>query len=116
MNSPTQLHLIYKIEAMRQVILQTADLSAVLQMAQRVYVIASPVPIDPEFGYKIEGKDRILQMLSNEIRTFERGNAEIEVVQFQIASTILMLMLQFIEGSLEEIQQVLHVEVKTKVA
>ena len=112
MNQPTQLHLIYKLEAMRKVIAAGTNLSSILTIAQQVYVIASPVPIDPAFGYKIEGKDRILQMLSNEIRTFERGNAEIEVVQFQLSSTILMLMLQFIEGSLEGMRGMLEEERK----
>lgn len=79
-------------------------------------MISSPVPIDPAFKYKIEGKDRILQMLSMEIRTFERGHTEIEVVQFQIASTILMLMLQFIERSLEGMKVVVDRGHESKVA
>ena len=106
MNQPTQLHLIYKLEAMRQVILKTAELSTVLQMAQKVYDIALPVPIDPEFIYKIEGKERTLRMLQNEIRQYMKSNIEVEVIQFQLSSTILMLMLQFIEGSLEGMETV----------
>lgn len=107
MNQPTQLHLVFKLEAMRQVILNTNEISAVIAMAQKVIDITSPVPIDPEFKYKIEGKEKILTLLKNEIRQFERSNSEPEVIRFQISSTILMLMLQFIEGSLEEMQEML---------
>ena len=56
---------------------------------------------------KIEGKERTLTLLSHEIRSYEKSNTEIEVIQFQLSSTILMLMLQFIQGSLEDMEQVL---------
>ncbi len=107
MNQPTQLHLIYKLESMRQIILVTTDLAALLDLAQKAYDISFPVPIDPSFRYKIEGKERTLNMLANEIRQFRKSNSETEVIQFQLSSTILMLMLQFIEGSLDSMQTVL---------
>lgn len=59
---------------------------------------------------------RTQQMLQNEIGQYGKSNSEIEVVQFQIASTILMLMLQFIEGSLQGMQEVLHHQKESKVA
>ena len=106
-NSPSQLHLIYKLESMRQIILNTADKNAILKLAQKVYDITFPVPIDLSFKYKIEGKERTLFMLANEIHSYEKSNTEIEVVQFQFAATILMLMLQFIEGSLEQMNELI---------
>ena len=108
MQQPTQLHLIYKLESMRQIIMNTTDRSAMLRLAQKVYDITFPVPIDPAYKYKIEGKERTLMMLAYEIRSYEKSNTEIEVVQFQLASTILMLMLQFIDGTLESMQEELN--------
>lgn len=105
MQQPTQLHMIYKLESMRQIILNTIDRTAMLGLAQKVYDITFPVPIDPAYKYKIEGKERTLTMLAYEIRSYEKSNTEIEVIQFQLASTILMLMLQFIDGSLETLQE-----------
>ena len=115
MQQPTQLHLIYKLESMRQIIISTTDRTAILGLAQKVYDITFPVPIDPEYKYKIEGKERTLMMLAYEIRSYEKCNTEVEVIQFQLASTILILMLQFIEGSLETMQTVL-IEYKNKIA
>ncbi len=112
-NSPSQLHLIYKLESMRQIILQTTDKTAMFELAQKVYDITFPVPIDLFFKYKIEGKKRTLLILANEIRTYQKSNTEIEVIQFQLSSTILMLMLQFIEGSLENMSDKL-IEFKMK--
>ena len=105
---PSQLHLIYKLESMRQIILNTKDVAAMMDMGQKAYDISFPVPIDPEFGYRIEGKQRILSILANEIRTYRQSNTEPEVIQFQISSTILMLMLQFIGGSLSEMEELLR--------
>ena len=84
--------------------MNTTDRTAMLGLAQKVYDITFPVPIDPAYKYKIEGKERTLMMLAYEIRSYEKSNTEIEVIQFQLASTILILMLQFIEGSLETLQ------------
>lgn len=106
-NSPSQLHLIYKLESMRQIILNIEDKAAMLALTQKVYDITLPVPIDPSFKYKIEGKERTLFILANEIRSYQKSNTEIVVVQFQLASTILMLMLQFIEGSLEQMNEMI---------
>ncbi len=106
--TPTQLHLIFKLETLRQNILRTQEKAIIISIARQAYVLASPVPIDPAFSYKIEGKERTLTMLSNEIRGYEKSNTEIEVIQFQFSSTILMLMLQFITGSLSDMQQVLE--------
>ena len=105
--TPTQLHLIFKLEALRQAIIQSQEKEIIFATARQAYVLASPVPIDPAFNYKIEGKERTLTMLANEIRSYEKSNTEMEVIQFQIASTILMLMLQFIQGRLGEMQQLI---------
>lgn len=79
----------------------------VFATTRQAYVLASPVPIDPTFSYKIEGKERALTLLSHEIRSYEKSNIEIEVIQFQLSFTTLMLMLQYIQGSLEDMEQVL---------
>ena len=105
--TPTQLHLIFKLETFRQTIIQSQDKEIIFATARQAFVLASPVSIDPAFSYKIEGKERKLAMLANEIRSYEKSNAEIEVIQFQFASTILMLMLQFIQGSLGDMEQVI---------
>ena len=105
--TPTQLHLIFKLEALRQTIIKSQEKEIIFATARQAYVLATPVPIDPTFSYKIEGKERTLTMLANEIRSYEKSNTEIEVIQFQFASTILMLMLQFIQGSLGDMQQVI---------
>ena len=67
----------------------------------------SPASIDPTFSYKIEGKERTLNLLSHKIKSYEKRNIEIEVIQFQPSSTALMLMLQYIRTSLEDLEQVL---------
>ena len=104
---PTQLHLICRLENLRKEITKTLDKEIMMATARQAYVLASPVSIDPSFGYKIEGKERILTLLAHEIRSYEKSNSETEVIQFQLASTILMLMLQFMQGSLEELQEVI---------
>ena len=109
---PTQYHLIFKLETLRQTIIQSSNKEIIFATARQAYVLASPVPIDPSFSYKIEGKERTLTMLATEIRGYEKSNTEIEVIQFQFASTILMLMLQFIQGSLEDMQQVIKMHKK----
>ena len=83
------------------------DKETIFDTARQAYILALPVPIDPAFSYKIEGKGRTLYLLANEIKSYEKSNTEIEVIQFQFASTILMLMLQFIQGSLEDMQKVI---------
>ena len=104
---PTQYHLIFKLELLREKIKATTDKDEIMAIARQVYDLAAPFPIDPSFHYKIQGKEKTLTLLSYEIRSYEKSNSEIEVVQFQLSSTILMLMLQFIQGSLEDIQQIL---------
>ena len=106
-NLPTQHHLIYKLESLRQIINKTTDRETMFATARQAYVLASPVPIDLAFSYKIEGKERTLSLLSHEIKSYEKSNTETEVIQFQLSSTILMLMLQYIQGSLEDMEQVL---------
>ena len=107
MQQPTQNHLIHKLESLRQIINKANDKEKMIATARQAYEIATPIPIDPSFSYKIEGKERTLTLLSYEIRSYEKSNSEIEVIQFQLSSTILMLMLQFIQGSLEDMEQVL---------
>ena len=106
-STPSQLHLIYKLESMRQIILNTTDRKALFSLAKKVCDITFPVPIDPAFKYKIEGKERTLLILSNEIRTYQKSNTELEIIKFQLSSTILILMLQFIDGSLKDLQQII---------
>ena len=109
MNStPTQLHFIYKLEALRQIIIGSADKETIFKAAREAFILATPVPIDPAYSYKIEGKERTLTILANELRSYEKSNTEIEVIQFQFASTILMLMLQFIQGSLRDMEQIIE--------
>ena len=104
---PTQYHLVYKLESFREKIKETTDKDTIMAIARQAYDLAAPVRIDPTFHYKIQGKEKTLTLLSYEIRSYEKSNSEIEVIQFQLSSTILMLMLQFIQGSLEDIQQIL---------
>lgn len=106
-NVPTQFHLIFTLETFRQIILKSLDKETIFAAGRQTYVLATPVPIDSSFNYKIEGKERTLTILTNEITSYEKSNTEIEVIQFQFASTILMLMLQFIKGSLGDMQQVI---------
>jgi hypothetical protein len=105
--SPTQIHLIYKLESMRKIVANVNHLPSIIAIAQKVYDITFPVPIGPSFKYKIEGKERTLNQLQQEIRLYSTSKTEIEVVQFQLASTIMILMLQFIDGTLEEMRGVL---------
>ena len=105
--TPSQLHLIFNLESLRKIILQSINRELILTAAQDAYLLATPVRLDPNFNYKIEGKERALSILANEIRGYQKCNTEIEVIQFQFASTILMLMLQFIQGSLEDMQKVI---------
>lgn len=107
MNAPTQLHLICRLESLREEITKTTGKEIMIAIARQAYVLASPVSIDPSFGYKIEGKERILTILAHEIRSYEKSNSETEVIRFQLASTILMLMLQFMQGSLGDLQEVI---------
>ena len=110
--TPTQFHLIFRLEDLRQIIIKSVEKETIISTARQAYVLASPVPIDPTFSYKIEGKERTLTILANEIRGYEKSNTEIEVIQFQFASTILMLMLQFIQGSLSDMEQVIEAHKK----
>lgn len=105
--TPTQLHLIFKLESLRQIIINSDDNETIFATAKEAHLLATPVPIDPAFSYKIEGKERTLTILSQEVRSYENSNTEIEVIQFQFASTILMLMLQFIQGSLGDMQKII---------
>lgn len=105
--TPTQSHLIFRLEALRQNIILSQDKETIFETAKQAYDLALPVPIDPAFSYKIEGKERTLYLLANEIKSYEKSNTEIEVIQFQFASTILMLMLQFIQGSLRDMEQII---------
>ena len=105
--TPTQSHLIFRLEALRQNIMLSQDKETIFDTARQAYDLALPVPIDLAFSYKIEGKERTLYLLANEIKSYDKSNTEIEVIQFQFASTILMLMLQFIQGSLEDMQKVI---------
>ena len=50
----------------------------VFATARQAYVLASPVPIDPTFSYKIEGKERTLTLLLHEIRSYEKSNTELK--------------------------------------
>ena len=104
MNTPTQLHLICRLQTFREAISKATDKEMMMTVARQAYVLASPVSIDPSFGYKIEGKEKTLTLLAHEIRSYEKSNSEIEVIQFQLSSTILMLMLQFMQGSLEDME------------
>lgn len=105
--TPTQFHLIFKLESYRQIIVNSTEKETIFATARQAYILATPVPIDPAFSYKIEGKERTLAILSHEIRSYENSNTELEVIQFQFASTLLMLMLQFIQGSLGDMQKVI---------
>lgn len=105
--TPTQLHLIFRLESLRQIIINSDDKETIFATAKEAQLLATPVPIDSAFSYKIEGKERTLIILSHELRSYENSNTEIEVIKFQLASTILMLMLQFIQGSLGDMQKVI---------
>ena len=105
--TPTQSHLIFKLEALRQNIILSQDKETIFDIARQAYELALPVPIDLAFKYKIQGKERTLYLLANEIKSYKNSNTEIEVIKFQFTSTILMLMLQFIQGSLEDMQKVI---------
>ena len=104
--TPTQLHLIFRLEWFRQIIINSVDRETIFDTARQALILATPVPIDEDFGYKIVGKERTLTMLAQEIRSYEKSGTELEVIQFQFASTILILMLQFIEGSFSDLQKV----------
>ncbi len=106
-STPTQIHLIFELESLRQIIINTTNKETIFATARQAYELTTPVPIDPAFSYKIEGKERTLNILSHEIRSYEKSNTEIEVIKFQFTSTILMLMLQFIQGSLSDMQKVI---------
>lgn len=102
-----QANLIFKLHEIRNTINKTSDLASIIELGRYAHSLAFPVPIDKGFGYKIEGKNKTLHLLNNELRTYENSNTEIEVIQFQIASSILMLMLQFIDGSLENLEEMI---------
>ncbi len=112
MTTPTQLHLICKLQTLRNIINTSNDLNIMMAAARQAFVLATPVPIDPLFGYKIEGKERTLTLLTHEIRSYEISNSEQEVVQFQLSSTILMLMLQYMQGSLEDMEMLIKMNRK----
>ncbi len=105
--TPTQSHLIFKLESLRQIIINSNDKETIFATARQAHLLATPVPIDLSFGYKIECKERTLTILSHEVRSYENSNTEMEVIKFQFASTILMLMLQFIQGTLGDIQKII---------
>ncbi len=116
MNQPTQLHLVFRLNELRNNINAAKDKELMIAFAQEAYDLSFPVPADPSFNYKIEGKQRTLTLLANEIRIFEKSSSELPVIQFQLASTILMLSLQFIEGSLGLMQKMLRDFQKLKAA
>ena len=102
-----QVNLIFKLHQIRENINKTNDIATIIQLGKEAYSLAFPISIDKAFGYKIEGKNKTLLMLNNELRSYEKSNTEIEVIQFQIASSILMLMLSFIQGSLDNLNDVI---------
>ena len=85
---PTQSHLIFKLEALRQIIIESYDKETIFTTAREAYALATPIPIDPAFGYKVEGKEKTLYLLANELKSYENSNTEIEVIKFQFTSTI----------------------------
>lgn len=106
--TPSQYHLIFKLEALRQTIINSIEREIIFDTARQAHILATPVPIDEHFGYKIIGKERTLAMLAQEIKSYQNSSTELEVIQFQFASTILILMLQFIQGSFSDLQKVIE--------
>jgi len=103
-----QINLIFKLHQIREKINKATDVASIIKYGREAYSLAFPVPIDKDFGYKIEGKNRTLLILNNELRSYEKSNTEMEVIQFQIASSILMLMLSFIQGSLQNLDDMIE--------
>lgn len=103
----TQINLIFKLHQIRESINKAKDTASIIELGKEAYTLVFPVPIDKDFGYKIEGKNKTLLTLNNELRSYEKSNTEMEVIQFQIASSVLMLMLSFIQGSLERLNEMI---------
>lgn len=104
----SQIHLIYKLHQIRENINRATDIATIIECGNEAYSLAFPVPVDKDFGYKIEGKNKTLHMLNNELRGYAKSNTAFEVIQFQIASSILMLMLSFIQGSLQHLNELIQ--------
>lgn len=87
---------IYKLNELRTIINDSRDTSIIMQTALQA------IELTEHIETKKEGKERILHLLKSEIRTYTNSHIEIEVIQFQVASTLLMLGLQFIEGTIDD--------------
>ena len=98
MELPLHIQIIYSLDNLRTIINNTVDKEVMMQAALQAIEITEPIET------KKEGKERILNLLKNEIRSYSKSNTEIEVIQFQLSSSILMLCLQFIEGSYDDMQ------------
>ena len=99
MQLPVHIQIIFKLNELRNVINGTFDKDLMMETALTAIKIASPAET------KKEGKEKILNLLENEIRSYSKNTStEIEVIQFQLSSSILMLCLQFIEGSYDDMQ------------
>ncbi len=98
MQLPQHIETIYRLSELRSIINNTIDKSLIMQTAMKAVEIVEHLETNKQ------GKEKILNLLKNEIRTYTNSNSEIEIVQFQLASTILMLCLQFIEGTVDDMQ------------
>ena len=77
-------------------------INSTLDKTKMIIIAKEAIEITERIKTKKEGKERIIDMLKNEIRSYSNSNSEIEIVQFQLASSILMLSLQFLEGTIDD--------------
>ncbi len=96
MKLPKHIAIIYRLNELRIIINNTLDKTLMMNTAKEAIEITEGIKT------KKEGKERILNLLKNEIRSYSNSTTEIEVVQFQLSSSILMLSLQFLEGTVDD--------------
>ena len=96
MKLPPHIETFYRLNEIRIIINSTLDKTKMIIIAKEA------IEITERIKTKKEGKERIIDMLKNEIRSYSNSNSEIEIVQFQLASSILMLSLQFLEGTIDD--------------
>lgn len=110
MELPLNIQIVYSLDKLRTQINSTVDKEVMMQTALKAIEITELIET------KKEGKERILTLLKNEIRSYSKSSTtEIEVIQFQLASSILMLCLQFIEGSYDDMQALI-IELRKRAA
>ena len=111
METNEQISLVKKLHDLKSKMLQSNDQETITLYIKEVIKIATPVPpyVKEKFfneAYKNESKQMILALLKGDIKCIEdKSYPDWETIHFQVASSIAMLVLNFIDGGLTRVNE-----------